>query len=219
MKARDVLLNPVIGDNPITRQVLGICSALAITNSLRNALVMTLALTAVLVTANVAISLMRRHLVSSVRLLVQMTVIASAVIVADEFLRAYAPDMSRTLSVFVGLIVTNCIVLGRTESFALRYSPGLSALDGLGNGIGYGLVLVVVATIRELFGTGALLGIPVLPLAAYGGWFRPNALLPLPPSAFFIIAGLIWVLRSRRPDRPGTPETREAPLTRMERRQ
>ena len=125
MKARDVLLNPIIGDNPITRQVLGICSALAITNSLRNALVMSLALTAVLLTANVVISLLRRHLVASVRLLVQMTIIASAVIVADEFLRAYAPDISRTLSVFVGLIVTNCIVLGRTESFALRYPPGL----------------------------------------------------------------------------------------------
>jgi Na+-transporting NADH:ubiquinone oxidoreductase subunit D len=209
MKARDVLLNPVIGDNPITRQVLGICSALAITSSLRNALVMSLALTAVLVTANVAISLLRRHLVASVRLLVQMTVIASAVIVADEFLRAYAPDMSQTLSVFVGLIVTNCIVLGRTESFALRYNPGLAALDGIGNGVGYGLVLVVVASIRELFG-------PLLPLAASGGWFRPNALLPLPPSAFFIIAGLIWLVRSRRPGQAGKPAEQE--ITRMERR-
>lgn len=218
MKARDVLLNPIIGDNPITRQVLGICSALAITNSLRNALVMSLALTAVLVTANVAISLLRRHLEASVRLLVQMTIIASAVIVADEFLRAYAPDISRTLSVFVGLIVTNCIVLGRTESFALRYHPGLSALDGLGNGLGYGLVLVVVAVIRELFGTGALLGIPLLPLAADGGWFRPNALLLLPPSAFFIIAGLIWLIRSRRPEQVEQPEVREITLTRMERR-
>lgn len=218
MKARDVLLNPIIGDNPITRQVLGICSALAITNSLRNALVMSLALTAVLVTANVAISLLRRHLVASVRLLIQMTIIASAVIVADEFLRAYAPDISRTLSVFVGLIVTNCIVLGRTESFALRYPPGLSALDGIGNGLGYGLVLVVVAVIRELFGTGALLGITLLPLAADGGWFRPNALLLLPPSAFFIIAGLIWLIRSRRPEQVEKPEVREITLTRMERR-
>ncbi|TFG84311.1 MAG: NADH:ubiquinone reductase (Na(+)-transporting) subunit D [Chromatiales bacterium] len=218
MKARDVLLNPIIGDNPITRQVLGICSALAITNSLRNALVMSLALTAVLVTSNVAISLLRRHLVASVRLLVQMTIIASAVIVADEFLRAYAPDISRTLSVFVGLIVTNCIVLGRTESFALRYHPGLSALDGLGNGLGYGLVLVVVAAIRELFGTGALLDIPLLPLAAYGGWFRPNALLLLPPSAFFIIAGLIWLIRSRRPEQVEKPDVQEVMLTRMERR-
>lgn len=217
MKARSVLLNPILGDNPITRQVLGICSALAITNSLRNALVMSLALTAVLVTANVVISLLRRHLQASVRLLVQMTIIASAVIVADEFLRAYAPDISRTLSVFVGLIVTNCIVLGRTESFALRYNPGLSALDGLGNGLGYGLVLVVVAVIRELFGTGALLGIQLLPLAAEGGWFRPNALLALPPSAFFIIAGLIWLIRSRRPEQVEKPEVGEYPLTRMER--
>lgn len=218
MKARDVLLNPIVSDNPITRQVLGICSALAITNSLRNALVMSLALTAVLVTANVAISLLRRHLVASVRLLVQMTIIASAVIVADEFLRAFAPDISRTLSVFVGLIVTNCIVLGRTESFALRYNPGLSALDGLGNGLGYGLVLVIVAVIRELLGTGALLGIPLLPLVADGGWFRPNALLLLPPSAFFIIAGLIWLIRSRRPEQVEKPEVQEVTLTRMERR-
>lgn len=218
MKARDVLLNPIIGDNPITRQVLGICSALAITNSLRNALVMSLALTAVLVTANVTISLLRHHLVASVRLLVQMTIIASAVIVADEFLRAFAPDISRTLSVFVGLIVTNCIVLGRTESFALRYTPGLSALDGLGNGLGYGLILVIVAVIRELFGTGALLGIPLLPLVADGGWFRPNALLALPPSAFFIIAGLIWLVRSRRPEQVEQREVQEITLTRMERR-
>jgi len=217
MKARDVLLNPVIGDNPITRQVLGICSALAITNSLLNALVMSLALIAVLVTANVTISLLRRQLAPSVRLLVQMTVIASAVIVADEFLRAFAPDISRTLSVFVGLIVTNCIVLGRTESFALRHPPGLAALDGLGNGMGYGLVLVVVAVIRELFGAGTLLGLPLLPLVADGGWFRPNALLLLPPSAFFIIAGLIWLVRSRRPDQVEQPEVREFPLTRIER--
>jgi Na+-transporting NADH:ubiquinone oxidoreductase subunit D len=149
---------------------------------------------------------------------VQMTVIASAVIVADEFLRAYAPDISRTLSVFVGLIVTNCIVLGRTESFALRYNPGLSALDGLGNGLGYGLVLVVVAVIRELLGTGALLGIQLLPLAASGGWFRPNALLLLPPSAFFIIACLIWLIRSRRPEQVEKTAIPEVTLTRMERR-
>lgn len=218
MRAREVLLNPIIGDNPITRQVLGICSALAITNSLRNALVMTLALTAVLVTANVVISLLRRQLVASVRLLVQMTIIASAVIVADEILRAYAPDISRTLSVFVGLIVTNCIVLGRTESFALRYNPLLSALDGLGNGLGYGLILVVVAIIRELLATGGLLGVQLLPLVADGGWFEPNALFALPPSAFFIIAGLIWLIRSRRPEQVEQAEGREITLTRMERR-
>jgi len=218
MKARDVLLNPIIGDNPVTRQVLGICSALAITNSLRNALVMGLALTAVLVTANVTISLLRRHLPASVRLLVQMTIIASAVIVADEFLRAYAPEISRTLSVFVGLIVTNCIVLGRTESFALRYKPALAALDGLGNGLGYSLVLVVVAVIRELLGSGSLLGISLLPLVADGGWFQPIALLLLPPSAFFVIAGLIWLVRSWRPEQVESPEVREITLTRMERR-
>ncbi len=218
MKARDVLLNPIIGDNPVTRQVLGICSALAITNSLRNALVMGLALTAVLVTANVTISLLRRHLPASVRLLVQMTIIASAVIVADEFLRAYAPEISRTLSVFVGLIVTNCIVLGRTESFALRYNPALAALDGLGNGLGYSLVLVIVAVIRELLGSGSLLGVSLLPLVADGGWFQPIALLLLPPSAFFVIAGLIWLVRSRRPEQVEQPEVREITLTRMERR-
>ncbi len=195
-KIRDTLLNPLINENPITLQVLGICSALAITNSLYSALIMSLALTSVLAFSNVAISLIRHHLPDSVRIIVQMTVIASGVIVVDELLKAFLPDTARTLSVFVGLIVTNCIVLGRAEAFAAHNKVGYSLLDGIGNGIGYSLVLVFVAIIRELFGTGSLLNIEVFPLAIDGGWFDPNALLLLPPSAFFIIGFLIWGIRS-----------------------
>ena len=195
-KIRDTLLNPLINENPVTLQVLGICSALAITNSLYSALIMSLALTSVLAFSNVAISLIRHHLPDSVRIIVQMTVIASGVIVVDELLKSFLPETARTLSVFVGLIVTNCIVLARAESFAAHNKVGYSLLDGIGNGIGYSLVLVFVAIIRELFGTGSVLNIEVFPLATAGGWFDPNALLLLPPSAFFIIGLLIWGIRS-----------------------
>ncbi len=196
MKALATLTEPLFERNPVLLQVLGICSALAITNSLRNSLIMSAALTAVLAYSNVSISLIRRHLPESVRLIVQMTIIASGVIVVDQFLQAYAPDAARSLSVFVGLIVTNCIVLGRAEAFAMQNSAGRSLLDGIGNGLGYSLVLVAVGSIRELFGAGSLLGIQVLPLARDGGWYVPNQLLLLAPSAFFIIGGLIWALRS-----------------------
>ncbi len=195
-KARDTLLNPLINENPVTLQVLGICSALAITNSLYSALIMSLALTSVLAFSNVAISLIRHHLPTSVRIIIQVTIIASGVIVVDELLKAFLPDTARTLTVFVGLIVTNCIVLARAETFAAHNSVGYSLLDGIGNGMGYGLVLVVVAVIRELFGNGSLLGFNILPLNEEGGWFEPNALLLLPPSAFFIIGLLIWAIRS-----------------------
>jgi Na+-transporting NADH:ubiquinone oxidoreductase subunit D len=195
-KARDTLLNPLINENPVTLQVLGICSALAITNSLYSALIMSLALTSVLAFSNVAISLIRHHLPSSVRIIIQVTIIASGVIVVDELLKAFLPDTARTLSVFVGLIVTNCIVLARAETFAAHNPVGYSFLDGIGNGMGYGLVLVVVAVIRELFGSGSLLGFNILPLNEEGGWFEPNALLLLPPSAFFIIGLLVWAIRS-----------------------
>ena len=193
---RGALLNPLIKENPVTLQVLGICSALAITNSLYSALVMSVALTSVLAFSNVAISLIRHHLPDSVRIIVQMTIIASSVIVVDELLKAYAPETARTLSVFVGLIVTNCIVLGRAEAFATQNSVGISFLDGIGNGMGYSLILIIVAIIRELFGTGALLGQTIFPLAKDGGWFEPNLMLLLPPSAFFIIGFLIWGVRS-----------------------
>lgn len=196
MRSRDILFRPILDENPITLQILGICSALAITNSVLSALIMSLALTAVLVFSNTAVSLIRHHLPSSVRLIVQVTFVASAVIVVDEILRAYAPEVSRTLTVYVGLIVTNCIVLARAETFAMNNSVGRSILDALGNGLGYSIILVIVSVIRELFGTGSVLGIKVLPLATDGGWFQPPALMLLPASAFFIIAAIIWSIRS-----------------------
>ena len=195
-RIRETILNPLINENPITLQVLGICSALAITNSLYSALIMSLALILVLAFSNVTISLIRHHLPDSVRLIVQITVIASGVIVVDEWIKTFLPETARTLSVFVGLIVTNCIVLGRAEAFAVHNKVGFSFLDGIGNGLGYSLVLVFVAIFRELLGTGSLLNIKILPTANEGGWFDPNALMLLPPSAFFIIGFLIWAIRS-----------------------
>jgi Na+-transporting NADH:ubiquinone oxidoreductase subunit D len=206
MQARTALTSPLIDNNPVTLQVLGICSALAITNSLSSALIMSMAVTSVLAFSNVTISAIRRHLPNSVRLIVQVTVIASGVIVVDEFLQAFAPNASRTLSVFVGLIVTNCIVLGRAEAFAAQNGVVQSFLDGIGNGLGYALILVATAVIRELFGTGALLEFQLLPVAADGGWFEPNAMLQLPPSAFFIIGFIIWILRSWKPEQIEQPE-------------
>jgi len=199
-EAREALTRPLLDENPVTLQVLGICSALAITNSLYSALIMSLCLTSVLAFSNVSISLIRRHLPNSVRIIVQMTIIATGVIVVDELLKAYAPDTARTLSVFVGLIVTNCIVLGRAEAYAVQHNVGLSFMDGIGNGLGYSLILIATATIRELFGTGGLLGINILQLARDGGWFHANALMLLPPSAFFIIGFFIWGLRSWKKD-------------------
>lgn len=206
MSKRDVLLDPLVDKNPVTLQILGICSALAITNSLLSAVIMTLAVTVVLAFTNMSISLIRHHLPGSVRIIVQITIIASAVIVVDELLKAYLPETARTLSVFVGLIVTNCIVLGRAEAFAIQNPVGMSILDGIGNGLGYGLVLVIVATIRELLGAGSLLGISILPTAADGGWYIPNQMMLLPPSAFFIIGILIWVIRSWKTEQVEQPD-------------
>lgn len=206
IRARDALLNPLLDENPVTLQVLGICSALAITNSLYSALVMSLALTAVLAYSNVVISLMRRHLPASVRIIVQMTVIASGVIVVDELLQAFAPETAKTLSVFVGLIITNCIVLGRAEAFAAHNRVGISFLDGIGNGMGYSLILIAVAVIRELFGAGTLMGAEIFQTVGNGGWFEPNAMLLLPPSAFFIIGFIIWGIRSRKPEQREQPD-------------
>jgi Na+-transporting NADH:ubiquinone oxidoreductase subunit D len=212
MTARETLVDPLVSKNPITLQVLGICSALAITNSLMTALVMSLALTVVLMFSNISISLIRNHLPNSVRIIVQVTIITTAVIVVDEVLKAYAADVARMLSVFVGLIVTNCIVLGRAEAFAVKNNVFMAALDGIGNGLGYSFVLIIVAVIRELFGAGTLLGISMLPLAQAGGWYVPNQLLLLPPSAFFIIAGLIWFIRSRRPEQVEQADFEEVKL-------
>lgn len=209
--ARDVLFNPLLNDNPITLQILGICSALAITNSLASALIMSAAVTSVLAVSNVAISLLRHHLPSSVRLIVQMTVIASSVIVIDEVLKAYAPRMSETLSVFVSLIITNCIVLARSEAFAMRHGVGMSLLDGIGNGIGYSLILVAVAVVRELFGTGGLMGYQFFTLVEDGGWFQPNRMMLLAPSAFFIIGFMIWGIRRWRTEQVEQPDFEEAP--------
>ena len=196
MSVRETLIDPLVNRNPVTLQVLGICSALAITNALDTAIIMGISLTAVLVFSNIMISLIRHLIPNSLRIIIQMTIIASGVIVVDQVLKAYTPDAARTLSVFVGLIVTNCIVLGRAEAFAAKNNVFMSLLDGIGNGLGYTLVLVVVAGIRELLGAGSLLGYQVLPLAAHGGWYEPNQLMLLPPSAFFIIGFLIWGIRS-----------------------
>ena len=206
MSARETLLDPLLNKNPVTLQVLGICSALAITNSLYTALIMSLSLTSVLAFSNVCISMIRRHLPNSVRIIVQMTIIATGVIVCDELLKAFAPEAARTLSVFIGLIVTNCIVLGRAEAFAVQNTMWRSLLDGIGNGLGYSLVLIVVATIRELFGAGTLLGIEIFPLVQNGGWYVPNQMLLLPPSAFFIIGFMIWIIRSRKPEQVEAPD-------------
>jgi Na+-transporting NADH:ubiquinone oxidoreductase subunit D len=194
------LTAPIIDNNPITLQILGICSALAVTTSLATALTMSAALTAVLAASSVIISLIRHHLPSSIRLVVQINIIASLVIVTDQLLQAYAFAMSQRLSIFVGLIVTNCLVLGRAEGFAMRNPVMSSLLDAIGNGLGYSLILVVVGTIRELLGTGNLLGYTVLRSVEAGGWFQPLGLMLLAPSAFFIIGLGIWAIRTARPD-------------------
>ena len=193
--SKKVLLEPIFVNNPIALQILGICSALAVTTTLTAALVMCAALTVVTAFSNLFISLIRLHIPSSIRIIVQMTIIASLVIVTDQVLQAVAYDIAKSLSVFVGLIITNCIVMGRAEAFAMSNPPWPSFLDGIGNGLGYSAVLVFVAVVRELLGSGTLLGITVLPTVENGGWYAPNGLFLLPPSAFFIIGGFIWILR------------------------
>ncbi len=209
MKAREAIFDPLFNKNPVLLQVLGICSALAITNSVLTSLTMGLCLTAVLAFSNVCISLIRHHLPNSVRIIVQMTIISTGVIVVDEILLAFLPEVARLLSVFVSLIVTNCIVLGRAEAFAVQNNVRMSLLDGIGNGLGYSLVLLIVGSLREVFGTGTWFGITVLPLVRDGGWYIPNQLLLLPPSAFFIIGLLIWLLRSWKKEQVEAPEYRE----------
>ncbi len=194
--AKDTLLDPLLNNNPIALQILGICSALAVTSKLETAVVMSLAVTFVLGFSNMGVSLIRNHIPTNIRIIVQMTVIASLVIIVDQFLRAYAFDISKQLSVFVGLIITNCIIMGRAEAFAMKNGVGISFLDGIGNALGYSLILLVVGFCRELFGTGKLLGFEVFSVLAEGGWYAPNGLMLLPPSAFFIIGVFIWVLRS-----------------------
>ena len=196
---KEVITKPLLDENPITLQILGICSALAVTNNLSVTMVMCVAVTSVIAFSNLFISLIRNYIPSSIRIIVQMTIIASLVIVVDELLKAYDYETSKKLSVFVGLIITNCIVMGRAEAFAMKEKPFLSFLDGLGNGIGYSLILIGVATIRELFGAGTLFGYEILPLVSNGGWYMGNNLLSLPPSSFIIIGLFIWLIRSIKP--------------------
>jgi Na+-transporting NADH:ubiquinone oxidoreductase subunit D len=195
---KETLTGPIIKNNPIALQILGICSALAVTSSMRVTLVMCIALTLVTAFSSMFISAIRNHIPSSIRIIVQMVIIASLVIVVDQFLRAYAFNISKQLSVFVGLIITNCIVMGRAEAFAMSNPPVASFVDGIGNGLGYSAMLIAVALVREPLGAGKLLGFEVLPLVTDGGWYVPNGLLLLPPSAFFIVGGFIWALRSVR---------------------
>jgi len=199
-KPREVLLDPIFNKNPIGLQILGICSALAVTSKLETVIVMALAVTFVIAGSNVSVSLIRNQIPGSIRIIVEITIIATLVIIVDQFLKAYAFGISKQLSVFVGLIITNCIVLGRAEAFAMKNPPGLSFLDGVGNGLGYSVVLLIVAFFRELLGAGKLLGLTVLPSTNEGGWYLPNGLMLLPPSAFFIIGLLIWALRSWKTD-------------------
>ncbi|MDY0297283.1 MAG: NADH:ubiquinone reductase (Na(+)-transporting) subunit D [Acidobacteriota bacterium] len=197
---KKTLIEPVIHNNPIAVQVLGICSALAVTSRLDTTLIMCLAVIFVTTFSNFSISLIRHHIPSSVRIIVEMTIIASLVIVADQIIRAYFFDVSKQLSVYVGLIITNCIIMGRAEAFALQNPPWPSLLDGFGNGLGYSVILIAVAMVRELFGQGKLLGFSILPLNTEGGWYTANGVLLLPASAFFLIGGLIWMIRTRHKD-------------------
>lgn len=199
-EAKSVLLSPIFNNNPIALQVLGICSALAVTSKLETALVMSLALTTVVAFSNLLISLIRKQIPSSIRIIVQMTIIASLVILVDQVLKAYAYEVSKQLSVFVGLIITNCIVMGRAEAYAMKNGPAMSFLDGLGNGLGYSVLLIIVGIIRELLGSGKLLDFTIFPTVAEGGWYHTNGMLLLPASSFFIIGLLIWALRTWKTD-------------------
>jgi Na+-transporting NADH:ubiquinone oxidoreductase subunit D len=208
--AKEVLFNPIFANNPIGLQILGICSALAVTSNLKTALVMSIALTLVTGFSNLFIAMIRAQIPASIRMIVQMVIIASLVIVVDQVLKAFAYSLAKQLSVFVGLIITNCIVMGRAEAFAMQNPPWISFLDGIGNGLGYSVVLIALGIVRELFGAGKLMGIEILPLVKDGGWYVPNGMLLLPPSAFFLIGLLIWGLRMWKRDQIEKPSFRMA---------
>ncbi len=205
---KSVLLDPIFNNNPIGLQILGICSALAVTTNLKTAVVMSIALTLVTGFSGLFISMIRAQIPSSIRMIVQMVIIASLVIVVDQVLKAYAYSLSKQLSVFVGLIITNCIVMGRAEAFAMSNKPVLSFFDGIGNGLGYSAMLIVIGVIRELFGAGKLMGYTIIPVVNDGGWYQPNGMLLLPPSAFFLIGLIIWVLRSWKTEQVEAPDFR-----------
>ncbi|MDR2258379.1 MAG: NADH:ubiquinone reductase (Na(+)-transporting) subunit D [Treponema sp.] len=205
---KEVLLHPVIDNNPVTQQILGICSSLAVTSGLKTALVMAICLTLVTAFSSLFISLIRNQIPSSIRMIVQMVIIASLVILVDQVLKAYVFSLSKQLSVYVGLIITNCIVMGRAEAYAMQNPPVRSFLDGIGNGLGYSLMLIALGTIRELLGSGKLFGFVILPVVNDGGWYIPNGLLLMPPSSFFLIGLIIWALRMWKKD-----QREEAPFT------
>lgn len=194
------IFNPLFDNNPIARQVLGICSALAVTTTMSTSVVMSIAVVAVLSLSNTFVSLVRSYIPSSIRMIVQMVIIASLVIIADQILKAYLFEISKQLSVFVGLIITNCIIMGRAEGYAMQNPPLRSFFDGLGNGLGYAVILLVVGSFRELFGSGTYFGYPVLVSTSQGGWYEPNGLMLLSPSAFFLIGIIIWIIRYKRPE-------------------
>lgn len=200
MKTKDLLFDPVVKNNPIALQVLGICSALAVTSQLKQVAIMGVAVALVTGISSMMVAIIRNTIPSSIRIIVQMTVAASAVIIADQVLKAYFYDTSKQMSVYIGLIITNCIVMGRMEGFAMKNGPWASFLDGIGNGIGYSAMLFAVGIVRELFGSGKLFGFSVLSLTTEGGWYQSNGLLLLPPSAFFIIGCVIWIIRTFRPE-------------------
>lgn len=197
---KEILLGPISGNNPVIVQVLGICSALAVTSKLEPAIVMALSVTIVVAFGNVIISLLRKTIPNSIRMIVQLVVVAALVTVISEVLKAYAYDLNKQLSVFVGLIITNCILMGRLEAFALNHGPWASFLDGIGNGVGYGIILIVIAFFRELLGSGTLLGYQVIPQSFYDAGYMNNGLMILPPMALILIACVIWVHRSRHRD-------------------
>ncbi len=199
-KTKSTIIDPLFNDNPIALQVLGICSALAVTTKMETAVVMSIALTAVLTLSNLSISLIRNKIPSSIRIIVQLTIIASLVILTDQILKAFVYDIAKQMAVFVGLIITNCIVMGRAEAFAMQNGPRLSVWDGIGNGVGYSMVLLIVAFFRELLGSGKLFGIDILTPVTEGGWYTPNGLMVMSPSAFFLIGIFIWILRTYKTD-------------------
>jgi len=214
-RQKEVLTGPIFNNNPIALQILGICSALAVTTKMETALVMSIAVTLVTACSNAAVASIRLQIPGSIRIIVQMTIIASLVILVDQFLKAFAFGISKQLSVFVGLIITNCIVMGRAEAFAMQNKPLPSFMDGIGNGLGYSVLLLVLGFIRELFGAGSLFGVQVLPSVADGGWYQTNGLLLLPPSAFFLIGFFIWAVRAWKPEQVEEDDFKMKPHTRV----
>ncbi|WP_421851093.1 NADH:ubiquinone reductase (Na(+)-transporting) subunit D [Marinomonas sp.] len=213
---KKVLFGPILANNPIALQILGICSALAVTSSMKVSLVMAIALTLVTAFSSFFIAIIRNHIPNSIRIIVQMIIIASLVIVVDQILKAFAFEISKQLSVFVGLIITNCIVMGRAEAFAMKNGPVMSFVDGIGNGLGYSAMLIVVAFFRELLGAGKLFGVEIFATVQNGGWYQPNGLMLLPPSAFFVIGLVIWALRSYKKEQVEEPEFKIAANSRSQ---